>query len=143
MKKKERKQLPPVDTRDQQQMINLGLHPKVRETYNWSKTDEEKAKLKKLRSQYPYGRGFSDQSWGVHETKSIPVPGKLIVNVWGQPMRSYSCMQHDIPAILSKIKQQFTVKVINYKWNGTTYQSNELPFWQPRIKGGISIHLRG
>ena len=137
--KKVRKELDPIDVRNRQEMIDLGLHPKNREHYDWSKTPEEKVKLQKLKREL--GRNFSG-GWGRTEKKNIPVPGKLVVYVWGKPTKSYKCMQHDIPDILARVKEGFTVKVTKYQWNGTTYEGNELPFWQPKVKGGPSIHLR-
>ena len=131
----------PINTKNRQEMIDLGYHPKDKVRHDWSKTEAEKSKLKRLRNQYPYGRGFDNQSWGAHTKTPIPVPGKLIVYVWGQPTKSYKCMQHDIPEILCKLKEGFTSKVTKYQWNGKTYQSNELPFWKPKVKGGRAISL--
>lgn len=135
-----KKELDPVNVHDKQQMIDLGLHPKDRVIYDFSKTPEEKAKLKKLRRQL--GRGFYNQKWMKHEKPVIPVNGKLVVYVYGEPTKSIECNQADIPGILLQLKAGFTKKVVKYRWNGRTYEGNELPFWQPRVKGGISISLR-
>lgn len=137
MKKNQKRELPPVDIRDQQEMIKLGLHPQYRETYDWSKTDKEKQKLQKLRRLL--GRGFSNRSGSIREKKSIPVKDKLVVYVWNQPVKSFVCMQHDIPDILARQRKSLADKILKYHWNGKWYEGNELPVWKPRVKGGRQI----
>lgn len=138
-KQQKRKELAPINVKDQQEMINLGLHPKMRVLNDFSKTPEEREKLVKMRRKL--GRGFYNQRWMKHEKPIIPVYGKLIVYVYGEDTKSYTCNQADIPEILTRLKAGFTKKVTKYSWNGRTYEGNQLPLWKPRVKVGEKISV--
>lgn len=141
VKKSIKKELEPVNVHDRQLMIDLGLHPKDRVIPDFSKTPEEKEKLRAFKRQL--GKGFYNQKWSAHEKRYIPVYGKLIIQVKGQSTKSINCNQADISDILVRIKKQTGSEVLNYKWNGRIYRDGELPFWKPRVKGGTSISVRG
>jgi hypothetical protein len=56
---KKKKELPPVDVNNKEEMIALGIHPRdrfVRDPSVWTKTPEEKALVKEAR--HRYGRGI-------------------------------------------------------------------------------------
>ena len=127
-----------VNVHDQELMIELGIHPPYREIYDFSKTPKEKADL--LTYKRKDGRGFYTR--GVYKKPySIPVYDKLIIYVKGDGTRSINCGQSDIPDILFRLKKDKKT-VLKYQWNGRTYQSNEIPFWKPKVRGGTSISVR-
>ena len=127
-----------IDPKDQIMMINEGIHPPYREIYDFSKTPKEKADL--LTYKRKDGRGFYTR--GVYKKPySIPVYDKLIIYVKGDGTRSINCGQSDIPDILFRLKKDKKT-VLKYQWNGRTYQSNEIPFWKPKVHGGASISVR-
>ena len=129
------------------EMVALGLRNPIypgRDQSVWSKTDKEKAFLKKMKHSCT---SDLDRGWGA-PIKSIPIPGKLIVRIKpsdnftvvakdGRMMKkttySQKCIQSDIPRILSKYAESdgkvSYSKVINYSWNGKTYNPKEIPFW--------------
>lgn len=137
---KEKRKVSQVDVKDQQMMIDLGLHPNYRVIYDFSKTSKEKADLAKLRRRM--GKGFYNQKWAARNKPFIPVYGKLIIYVYGENTKSIQCGQADIPDILVRIRKDPSKKILKYQWNGRTYQPNEIPFWKPRVKGGTSISVR-
>ena len=127
-----------VNVHDQELMIELGIHPPYREIYDFSKTPKEKADL--LTYKRKDGRGFYTR--GVYKKPySIPVYDKLIIYVKGDGTRSINCGQSDIPDILFRLKKDKKT-VLKYQWNGRTYQSNEIPFWKPKVHSGASISVR-
>ena len=127
-----------IDPKDQIMMINEGIHPPYREIYDFSKTQKEKEDL--LTYKRKYGRGFYTR--GIHKKPySIPVYDKLIIYVKEDGTKSISCGQSDIPDILFRLKKDKKT-VLKYQWNGRTYQSNEIPFWKPKVRGGTSISVR-
>ena len=124
-----------IDPKDQIMMINEGIHPPYREIYDFSKTQKEKEDL--LTYKRKYGRGFYTR--GIHKKPySIPVYDKLIIYVKEDGTKSINCGQSDIPDILFRLKKT----ILKYQWNGRTYQSNEIPFWKPKVHGGASISVR-
>ena len=126
-----------IDPKDQIMMINEGIHPPYREIYDFSKTPKEKADL--LTYKRKDGRGFYTR--GVYKKPySIPVYDKLIIYVKEDGTRSINCGQSDIPDILFRLKKDKKT-VLKYQWNGRTYQSNEIPFWKPKVHGGASISV--
>lgn len=134
---KKKKELPAVNVHNQQEMINLGLHPNYRVECDFSKTPKEKAELERLRRRD--GRGFYNQKWSPREKPYIPIYGKLIVHFKGSTPKSYNCNQADIIDILARVKKN---EAFMYEWNGRKYQLNEKPFWRSRTKSGPSISLR-
>ena len=127
-----------VNVHDQALMIELGIHPPYRQFYDFSKTQQEKSKLKKCKNKD--GRGFYTR--GFHSKPySIPVYGKLIIYVKEDGTKSISCGQSDIPDILYRLKKDKKT-ILKYQWNGRTYQNNEIPFWKPKVRGGTSISVR-
>lgn len=133
------KKIPAVNVHDQQEMINLGLHPKYRELYIFQKSKKEKEELKKLRRKL--GRGFYNQKWMNHSKPYIPVYDKLILYIKGESTKSIQCNQADIPEILVRLAFD-NKEVLKYQWNGRTYSANEKPFYKTRIKGGKSVSVR-
>lgn len=136
---KKKKKVASVNVHNQAEMIELKLHPQYLDVPNFSKTKSEKIKLYKLKKQL--GRGFTPQRWLSHEKKFIPYYDKLILYVKGEPTRSIPCNQADIPEILLNLKLRKR-ELIKYQWNGRTYQPNDLPFYQRRVKSGKSISIR-
>lgn len=127
-----------VNVHDQELMIELGIHPPYREIYDFSKTLKEKADL--LTYKHKDGRGFYTR--GVYKKPySIPVYDKLIIYVKEDGTRSINCGQSDIPGILFRLKKDKKT-ILKYQWNGRTYQSNEIPFWKPKVHSGASISVR-
>ena len=127
-----------VNVHDQELMIELGIHPPYREIYDFSKTPKEKADL--LTYKRKDGRGFYTR--GVYKKPySIPVYDKLIIYVKEDGTRSINCGQSDIPDILFRLKKDKKT-VLKYQWNGRTYQSNEIPFWKPKVHSGALISVR-
>ena len=127
-----------VNVHDQELMIELGIHPPYREIYDFNKTLKEKADL--LAYKHKDGRGFYTR--GVHKKPySIPVYDKLIIYVKEDGTRSINCGQSDIPDILYRLKKDKKT-ILKYQWNGRTYQSNEIPFWKPKVHSGASISVR-
>jgi hypothetical protein len=127
-----------VNVHDQALMIELGIHPPYREIYDFSKTPKEKADL--LTYKRKDGRGFYTR--GVYKKPySIPVYDKLIIYVKEDGTRSINCGQSDIPDILFRLKKDKKT-VLKYQWNGRTYQSNEIPFWKPKVHSGTSVSVR-
>ena len=148
MKKiRKQKEIEPVDVHNDAEMVALGLRNPIypgRDQSVWSKTDKEKDFLKKMKHSCT---SDLDRGWGA-PIKSIPIPGKLIVRIKpsdnftvvakdGRVMKkttySHKCIQSDIPRILSKYaesdgKVSYSI-VINYSWNGKTYNPKEIPFW--------------
>lgn len=134
----QKKKEEPVNVHDQELMIELGIHPPYREVYDFSKTPKEKADL--LTYKRKDGRGFYTR--GVYKKPySIPVYDKLIIYVKEDGTRSINCGQSDIPDILFRLKKDKKT-VLKYQWNGRTYQSNEIPFWKPKVHSGASISVR-
>ena len=126
-----------VNVHDQELMIELGIHPPYREIYDFSKTPKEKADL--LTYKRKDGRGFYTR--GVYKKPySIPVYDKLIIYVKGDGTRSINCGQSDIPDILFRLKKDKKT-VLKYQWNGRTYQSNEIPFWKPKVHSRVSVSV--
>lgn len=146
MSKTEENKVKPVDTNDQVMMIKEGLHPNYADKRHpdvWTKTAKEKETLKQLK--HYFGKGMSG-NWS-SPRKSIPVPGKLIVYMRKGGTKSFKCMQHNIPDILNSSSmigdpRDLRSNVLKYKWNGKTYNTNELPFWQPKAKNTVSLFLR-
>lgn len=139
-----------VDVTNDAEMVALGIRlPNLtpRDQSIWTKTDKEKALLKKAKHSY---HGEFSSKWGFTK-KPIPVYAKLIVTI--KPSKSFmikdsetgknlykttfshKCGQSDIPAILSKyVEEDRKLKVayplvVKYSWNGKTYGPKELPFW--------------
>lgn len=128
-----------IDVTDDALMVAEGLRAPNREPRDpsvWSKTLEEKAKLRVLRNtKYKFGR------WPA-PTKVISMSGKLIVYTNGvqtgynkvlkrsiyKTTFSHECIMSDIPYLLSKYKTDRSA-VLKYQWNGTTYSPDSLPFW--------------
>ena len=127
-----------VNVHDQELMIELGIHPPYREIYDFSKTLKEKADL--LTYKHKDGRGFYTR--GVHKKPySIPVYDKLIIYTKESGTKSINCGQSDIPDILYRLKKD-KITILKYQWNGRTYKDNEIPFWKPKVHGGVSISVR-
>ncbi len=101
-------------------------------------SEEEKEDL--LTYKRKDGRGFYTR--GVYKKPySIPVYDKLIIYVKEDGTRSINCGQSDIPDILYRLKKDKKT-ILKYQWNGRTYQSNEIPFWKPKVHSGASISVR-
>lgn len=144
---KKQREVKPVDVYNDAEMVALGLRlPKYpgRDKSIWSKTAKEKALLKKMKRSCTTKL---NRGWGA-PPKSIPIPGKLIVRIKpsdkftmvtkeGKVLKkttySHECIQSDIPRILSRYVEgnnnAFHSIVINYSWNGKTYNPKEVPFW--------------
>lgn len=120
----------PINVKDSLSMIELGLHPKYREVPDFSKTPEEKAKLRSLKRQL--GRGFYNQKWSSHKLPYIPVYDTLIIYT-NKNTKSVKCGQADISDILYRIKKSGE-EILKYRWNGSIYKFGELPFWGKSIK---------
>lgn len=144
MKKiKKQREVEPVDIYNDAEMVALGLRLPAypgRDESVWSKTAKEKALLKKMKHSCTTKL---DRGWGA-SPKSIPIPGKLIVRIKpsdkfimvtkeGKILKKttyfHECIQSDIPRILSKYVEKNNSIVINYSWNGKTYNPKEVPFW--------------
>lgn len=134
-----KKELDAVNVHNQQEMINLKLHPNYRVVPDFSKDSSEKGKVYKARKQQ--GRDFYNQKWANHEKKYIPYYDKLILYVKGENTKSIYCNQADIPEILIRLKAN-KKELVKYQWNGRSYQANELPFYQRSVKGGRTISVR-
>lgn len=127
-----------VNVHDQELMIELGIHLPYREIYDFSKTPKERAEL--IDCKHREGRGFYTR--GVHKKPySIPVYDKLIIYTKEDGTKSINCGQSDIPDILYRLKKD-KITILKYQWNGRTYQSNEIPFWKPKVHSGTSISVR-
>ena len=127
-----------INVHDQELMIELGIHLPYREIYDFSKTPKERAEL--IDCKHREGRGFYTR--GVHKKPySIPVYDKLIIYTKEDGTKSINCGQSDIPDILYRLKKDKKT-ILKYQWNGRTYQSNEIPFWKPKVRGGTSISVR-
>ena len=127
-----------VNVHDQELMIELGIHSPYREIYDFSKTPKEKAEL--LDCKHRDGKGFYTR--GVYKKPySIPVYDKLIIYTKESGTKSINCGQSDIPDILYRLKKDKKT-ILKYQWNGRTYQSNEIPFWKPKVHSRASISVR-
>lgn len=127
-----------VNVHDQELMIELGIHLPYREIYDFSKTPKERAEL--IDCKHREGRGFYTR--GVHKKPySIPVYDKLIIYTKEDGTKSINCGQSDIPDILYRLKKD-KITILKYQWNGRTYQSNEIPFWKPKVHSRASISVR-
>ena len=142
MKKKKKKELPPVNCRDEVEMIALGYRNplKPRDTSVWTKTKTEKALIKKAKRIFK-GYEFST-SWS---SKKHPIPcyDKLIIQIYkngdflakngykcSHTTFSFNCGQSDIPYLLSKFVDSKGNSIVKwYKFNGKQYTSDELPFY--------------
>lgn len=137
-----------VDIHNDSLMVKLGIRQpnlEPRDPSVWTKTPKEKKAVRKMK------RSVKD-SWisgGLVQKKSIPVYGKLIVNVMKndkfkipgtyhiKTTFSHNCGQADIPFILSKYSYtnnngETKSLVISYKWLGKEYKNGEIPFWDYR-----------
>lgn len=137
-----------VSINDKDFMISLGIHPKNAEPRDpsvWTKTDKEKADLKKMRLRHKTNRMTGSISY----ERPIPLYDTLIVHIKadssyatrknkdGSPDRStiktthsIKCGQSSIPFILAKfVNAKGDNIVTKYRWNGKTYSPSELPFW--------------
>ena len=92
----------------------------------WTKTAEERARIKELNKQkHRVSRGsMSTRTY-------IPCYAKLIIQVRGCAKTTYStmCWQADVPRIVGNFKGEGK-EVLNYKYNGKQYAPNEVPFWE-------------
>lgn len=145
MKKRKKKELPPVNCKDEAEMIALGYRNplKPRDKTVWTKTKTEKNMLKRAKRIF---RGYQFSSSWSFTKPAIPCYGKLIVQIYkdkkfmnknnihpSHSTFSFDCGQSDIPFILSKFlvpsKDGSRSIVRWYKWNGTQYGPEELPFY--------------
>lgn len=97
----------------------------------WTKTKEERKRLKKLRGTW---KGLDLHFHNIPH-KFIQVPGKLIIQlkknkIYPKTTYSIKCWQSDIPEILIKYSGNKGTYISYYKWNGKTYCPTELPFWR-------------
>lgn len=113
----------PIDVTNDELMVREGIrNPNLvpRDQTLWSKTPEERKKLKKFRRLYKM-----HSCWSGPE-KVIDVPGKLIIYLknpkTSKTTLSYKCIQSDIPFLLAN------KEVLKYSWNGRTYYKG-LPVW--------------
>lgn len=99
----------------------------------FKKSEGERKFLKKL--QHQLGKSFGGSKWSKKVVRPIPVYDKIILYLGRKGTRSVECGQADIPAILRRHKDD----LVKYQWLHKTYMPDELPFWQPKVKGGASI----
>lgn len=115
-----------INVHDDSKMIELGIRNKVwegRDPSVWSKTNKEKAKLKKVHN-------HKHMHTGVASKKVIPVFAKLIIwlkknKEFANTTYSKECWQHEIPSKLAF----YGDLVSKYQYNGKIYRSDELPYW--------------
>lgn len=134
---KKKKELPPVNCHNEEEMIALGYRNPLtpRDKTVWTKTASEKKLLKQTKRKFK-GYEFSS-SWGFHKP-SIPCTAKLIIELdkcpellnkegfsYSHLTVSYMCGQSRIPDYLNK----FAGKVKRYKYNDKYYKPDELPFF--------------
>lgn len=124
-----------VNVYDDAEMVALGIRPRnlePRDPAIWTKNSIEKKNAKLVRQHLKHY--FEGTRWAAPR-RSIPIPGKLIVqlkrnNAYKHTTYSFECMQHDIPRIIGHYKVGKNESLVSwYKWNGKTYNHNELPFW--------------
>ncbi len=99
----------------------------------WSKTPHERHILHTL------GKLKGDNHFHTVPKKIIPVRDKLIIYIkpnkkFNKTTYSRKCWQHEIPELLSKYVRYVKDKgnqslVLKYSFNGITYDSKEVPFW--------------
>lgn len=133
----------PVNVHDELQMIELGYRNplKPRDLSVWTKTPTEKKILKKTKRLY---KNYEFSSSWAYSKAPIPVYGKIIIQLDKKASKyfkinngaftlSISCGQSDINSILGRYivsDRGETFSLVNkYKWNGTWYSSEELPFF--------------
>ena len=130
--RKQRVELSPVDVMNDAMMVAEGIRVpmlKPRDPSVWTKTADERRKLKiaKARDNTKF-----ETRWVAHRKQSCPLVANMIFHViptdkFPKTTYSFNCPLHEIPRILKKFKK---VMVGEYKWNGKTYQREQLPFWR-------------
>jgi hypothetical protein len=141
-----------VDVYNDAEMVELGIRPRPLEPRDpkvWTKSYTDKKNARLVRHHLKHA--FDYMNWSA-PTKSIPIPGTLIVIIKGhknfseklkngktfyKTVFSHKCIQSDIPNILNKYiirskDKAPTNLIVKYKWNGKEYSYGELPYWYGR-----------
>ena len=128
MEKELKKKIPEwIDVKNDEAIRNAGFFRGLPVSeLDWSKTEKEKAALKKAR----YANSSEDGHFYNFGCGYIPVKSKVIIYLKKNkqfPKTTYSveCYQHSLPEVLSKYKEYLK----KYYWCGKTYEPNSLPFW--------------
>ena len=120
-----------IDVHDDAAMIKAGIRMPAyngRDMSVWSKTKEEKKKLKRMRNNISPKRSFPKKS-------SVPVIAKLIVylrknQTFDKTTYSQVCSMSRIPEILRFfVGKNGNNLVTKYVYNKKEYQPDQLPYW--------------
>lgn len=120
-----------IDIHNDAAMVKTGIRMPVyngRDMSVWSKTKEEKKKLRRMRNNISLKRSFPKKS-------SVPVLAKLIVylrknKTFDKTTYSQVCAMSRIPEILRFfVGKSGNNLVSKYIYNGKEYQPDQLPYW--------------
>ncbi len=121
------KKIEKIYPQDDKWMTENGFYPPYKETYNFTKTKEEKEKLKKVKNKAK----FIGQSGNI---RIDPTPGKLIIyrKSDGATISIKNCRLGEIDNVIvfhCGINQLNPwTNLLKYNWNGRDYLPNEKPY---------------
>lgn len=120
-----------IDVHNDAAMVKIGIRMPIyngRDVSVWSKTKEEKKKLKRMRNNISPKRSLPKKS-------SVPVLARLIIylkknQTFDKTTYSQVCQMSRIPEILRFfVGKSGNNLVSKYVYNGKEYRSDQLPYW--------------